>query len=283
VTTIPSIPSTLNSPQLLKWRRYRREVSWSSEPGASIGLGPDIECTSIKAHALIVPVGQRYQQVRQAETVLVGMQGTLNVAVGGVQHELKANDLVFVPAGGKFALTNIGLSSGLCCEIVSNMPDGDNPGPVVTDAVRMAWRDARRSFHWNLPYADIWGYHRGSGPFFVSNKLRGHMVRQPMNQGCPWHAPTRDLAFVQLSGEVSWTAAGGAWLLQPRDLFIMPAGTPYVYANHGENEAIFFDIGGPRPPGKATVYWKSDPGWPIRDDAEILPTTVGSDGNARIA
>jgi mannose-6-phosphate isomerase-like protein (cupin superfamily) len=273
----------LESPVLLKWQDYRHALTWRADSGANIGFSADVESETIKAHALVVPVGQSYRQARAAETVMIGVDGYLDVTVDGIHYGLEPNDLVFVPPDTAFSLQNAGLSAGFCFEIMSKMPSAENSGTgVTTQTTRMPWDDIKRQFHWDLPYADRWGCQRASGPFFLSKKLRGHMVRQPANQGCPWHAPSRDVVYVHLAGEDLWTAAGGEWLMEPRDLFVIPANTPYVYANHGSTDSIFFDIAGPAPESKGVIYWKSDPGWPVREDAELLPTVYAPDGQARL-
>jgi uncharacterized cupin superfamily protein len=98
--------------------------------------------------------------------------------------------------------------------------------------------------------------------------LSGHLVRQPSGQGSPWHSSPRDVIFIQLAGEVDFAAAGQTSLLRPRDILVMPAGIPYSYRNVSLVEAVFFDIGGPRPVGAGPVYYQSNPGWPVRSDTK---------------
>jgi quercetin dioxygenase-like cupin family protein len=278
-------PEATKLPILLKWDDYRRGIKWESQGGSHLGKYPDIEGDSYRARMVMVPVAQGSGAFTSPEeTVYIGVEGEVEVSLGSERHLLKPNDLLFVTANAAISYKNVGLDTALICEIVSKSHNEANAGAEVSTTTKfMDWEDVRREFHWNLPYAETWGYHRGSGPHILTTKFRGHMVRQPPAQGCPWHATTRDIFVLQLKGEIEWTAAGQKWPLIPRDLFIMRPGIPYVYTNLGMSEAIFFDIGGPVPKNSGgTVYWKSDPGWPVRPDAELLPTELGPEGERRV-
>jgi quercetin dioxygenase-like cupin family protein len=91
-------------------------------------------------------------------------------------------------------------------------------------------------------------------------------------QTSPWHSVPSDVLWIQLLGEVEFTAAGELWPLRPLDILVIPANVPYIYTNVTFTEALFFDVFHKRPTGQKNLYWESDPGWPIREDAPLLDT-----------
>ena len=89
--------------------------------------------------------------------------------------------------------------------------------------------------------------------------------------------------FMGIYHEVEFKAGGREFALGPLDFLLIPAGTPYQYANYGLSEVVFLSIGGKLPAGKKGTYFASDPGWPIRADAETIEVVIDKYGDARVA
>jgi mannose-6-phosphate isomerase-like protein (cupin superfamily) len=250
-------------------------------------LHPEVEARNLKARLVTVPAAQsRPTQAQAVDVVFVGINGELEFKVGTGTHLLERYDIVTIAAGTPYEYRNVGFDDALMFE-ATGPGDGHNKQARLAatppgSCVYWKWEEYRRGFHWQLPLANTPGNHRGSGPHVTTRTLLGHLVRQLPGQSCPWHAPARDLIFLQLRGEVVFTAAGAEWPLKPFDVFMMPEDTPYIYSNPGSQEMLFFDIGGPRPSGKDNVYYAGDPGWPPAPDAPRLELQFSPTGEARL-
>lgn len=216
-------------------------------------------------------------------TVLVGVRGRVAVDVLGETHVIGPNDVLTIPATLTYRCNNVQQDASLFAVVVAKVGQAATPTPASQgdwpdsglSPVFHPWDEVRCHFSWHLPKARVPGMHRATGPSFSAGTLRGHMVRQPIAQRCPWHAAARDLIFIQLHGEVDFIAAGREWHLEPLDMMRISAETPYVYANTGPTESLFCDVGGRLPGNSRTTYWEADPGWPI---STTVPTIASSEG-----
>ncbi|HEV7326152.1 MAG TPA: hypothetical protein VGN91_13895 [Bosea sp. (in: a-proteobacteria)] len=278
-------------PTLMRWSEYRRSRQWlpatPGQPGANWIEYPTITGDSLHGKLVFVPPGHACPlTVAQGDVVLLGVEGELDLQLGDTPQCMKPLDLVVIPPGVAFSFINAGTSGALFFATFGGLdpwPFGSSAKPVNAGASAeyLAWGDYRRDFHWTLPWAERWGFQRGSGPYFAPETLRGHTVRQPIAQRTPWHYAARDLLFMPLSGEVEFSAAGRVWPLEPYDLLLIPAMTPYSYANHGLVESVFLSVGGKLTPGRKGRYFAEDPGWPVRRDAKVMDTEVDPYGDAR--
>ncbi len=168
-----------------------------------------------------------------------------------------------VRTGAAAHCTNPGDGEALLLEIVER-------GTADDDAAHLPWQESLSGFTLRSPLAQQPGNRRFSGPFLNAGGLASHLVRSPHGEGSPWHALPGDLLVVQLEGEVRFDAAGASWRLAPLDLLLIPAHVPYRYENVGSGDALFFDVFERPRPGSAAVYYRDDPGWPVRSDAPLL-------------
>jgi mannose-6-phosphate isomerase-like protein (cupin superfamily) len=272
------------------WQEYRREFTWRTSAQGTAALRcveyPPVEAPLVKGRLLMVPPAQGTdRRTAEIDTVYLCVEGDADFTVGSTTFALKPLDLLSIPQGLEYEFVNSGLVNTLLCGIYAKSEGAtaalrsNAPAPPK----HMVWAQYRRDFRWTLPWAEQWGYHRGSGPLVISDGLRGHTVRQPPGQSTPWHAPARDMVFMGIQHEVEFKAGGRECPLGPLDFLIIPAGTPYQYTNYGLSETVFFSIGGKLPPGKKATYFVSDPGWPIRGDAEELRVEIDSHGDARVS
>jgi mannose-6-phosphate isomerase-like protein (cupin superfamily) len=277
-------------PVYQRWHDYRRELSWrtggNDASGSRFVEYPAIEAPLVKGQLLMVPAAQgSNRRTADVDAVYLCVEGEAEFTVGSVTFALKPLDLLSIPAGLAYEFVNPGLTNTLLCGIYAKN-DGAKPATAGSKAQpapqHMVWTQYRRDFRWTLPWAEQWGYHRGSGPLIISDGLRGHTVRQPPGQSTPWHSPARDMLFMGIYHEVEFKAGGRVCSLGPLDFLIIPAGTPYQYNNYGLSETVFFSIGGKLPPGQKATYFASDPGWPIRGDVEELVVEIDGHGDARL-
>jgi quercetin dioxygenase-like cupin family protein len=277
-------------PVYQRWSDYRRAFKWAGADNGAIGSTileyPAIEAPLVRGRMLMVPTAQSApRHVDDNDTVFLCVEGEVEFTIGSQTLLLEPLDLVSIPAGTAFSYVNLGLANALLCGIYARA-DGKSPAPAApksdSPAMHMKWEQYRRDFHWTLPLAEHWGYHRGSGPLIISEGLRGHTVRIPTAQTTPWHYAARDMLFMGIQHEVAFKAAGREFALGPLDFLIIPAGTPYAYVNYGLSECVFFSIGGKLPAGKKGTYFAADPGWPIRADARTLQVEIDAHGDARV-
>ncbi len=278
-------------PVLLKWNEYRRALVWDSSAwGFHRGWYQEIDADQLTGQVILLPAAQGIRpEAKPGASVFVGVKGDVAITVQEMTYVVGAYDVLSIPANMPFSYVNIDLESALLFMMVAKAGKAAEGTPASLgdwhespkSPVYMPWQEVRRQFTWQLPRAEGWGSHRGTGPHVFSGTLSGHLVREPSAQSSPWHAPSRDIIFIQLAGEVEFTAAGRRWHLEPLDLFMMPANVPYVYTNIGLVESLFCDTGGRVRAGSTTVYWESDPGWPIGTQAEVLETEAAPDGGRR--
>jgi len=279
------------NPVYQPWQEYRRAFSWRIGARGETELRhieyPSVEAPLVKAQLLMLPIAEASdRRSSDVDAVFLCVEGEAEFTVGSTTFVLKPLDLLSVPAGWEYEFANPGLSNSLLCGVFAKNQDarpavsGSSSPPAAPQ--HMIWAKYRRNFRWTLPWAEQWGFHRGSGPLIISDGLRGHTVRQPPGQSTPWHSPARDMVFMGIQHEVEFKAAGRDCPLGPLDFLIIPAGTPYQYTNYGLSEAVFFSIGGKLPPGQKATYFVSDPGWPIRGDVEELIVEIDGHGDARV-
>jgi quercetin dioxygenase-like cupin family protein len=280
--------SSLPEPTYLRWQDYRRSFKWRTAQGKSWGANlleyPPVEGPSFSSRLFMLPVAQTISEERDTgDVVFLGIEGDVEFNVGSEPVLLKPLDLLSVPANTVYTYVNIGLTDALMCGVFAK---NDAPQSASTQPTgkpqHMIWNDYRRDFHWTLPLAERWGYHRGSGPLIIAEMLRGHTARMPTAQTTPWHFSPRDMLFMGIRNEVEFAAAARKWPLGRFDFLLLPAGTPFIYTNFGLDEALFFSIGGELPPGRKGSYFAEDPGWPIRADARTLDVEIDPYGDARI-
>jgi quercetin dioxygenase-like cupin family protein len=279
------------NPVYQPWQEYRRAFSWHTSGKGVTGPRyleyPPVEAPLVKGQLLMLPVAEGADRCSSdVDAVFLCIEGEAEFTVGSATFVLKPLDLLSIPAGWEYEFANPGLINSLLCGIFAK---NQGARPAVSDRSNshaaphhMQWMQYRRNFRWTLPWAEQWGFHRGSGPLIISDGLRGHTVRQPAGQSTPWHSPARDMVFMGIQHEVEFKAAGRECPLGPLDFLIIPAGTPYQYTNYGLSEAVFFSIGGKLPPGQKATYFVSDPGWPIRGDVEELVVEIDAHGDARV-
>jgi mannose-6-phosphate isomerase-like protein (cupin superfamily)/quercetin dioxygenase-like cupin family protein len=277
--------ASVETPVLLKWQRYRRFLRWEPGERSYVGRYPGIEGDAFRGHMLVLPLGHGSASLSYSEDVVfVGIQGEMEVAVGSERYLVGPYDVLAVTAPASITYRQVGLEPALCCELAAEPHQLFSAHPDATTTTTLwRWDETRLRFRWHLPFASTWGYHRGSGPHISVQRFSGHMIRALPSQRCPWHATARNFVVIQLVGEVEWRAAGQPWFLEPRDFLLMRPDIPYEWRNCGMTETVFLVIGSPHPANKAAVYWKDDPGWPIRPDAEVMPTRAGVGGQRLLA
>ena len=108
--------------------------------------------------------------------------------------------------------------------------------------VHLPWEENRLSIDYALPKAEIWGFHRGAYTPVETETLTARVVRIPPGQASPAHRLTRDVAFVQLAGELIISAGRQRFLAGPNDLYTIPGGIPRKLFNPGITDAFFLSI-----------------------------------------
>lgn len=269
------------------WDEYRTGMTarggGEGGPGSGWIQYPAIRGKSIHGRLAILPAGHEVSDmVAGADLVILAMNGHTEIEIDGTIHRLDLHDMAMLPSGTRYIWRNPSLTNGQCyftygCSApdFSDAAASNGGSPVIEH-----WVDYARDFKWTLPRSDTWGYRRGSGPYFGLPMLRGHTVRQPIGQTTPWHYAPRDLLFTVVSGEIAFHCGNRIHTLGPRDMLIIPAEMPYRYQNSGIEEVFFLSIGGALIEGKKGRYFEEDPGWPIRDDAKTLNTSIDPYGNA---
>jgi quercetin dioxygenase-like cupin family protein len=262
--------------------------AWPREPHRDNGSAP---CASAQAPAGIAPtadeelVGETFaarmlrlgegetlqDQVAATSVVLVGVAGCLQVSAGNESFGLVQRDVLTIPQGMSHSAFNAGPNDAVFAAVRS-LEDEPVAAAPLPAAHQLSWATYRREFRSAiLPRAEIFGHHRLSGPHTPLRTLLGHAVRVPPNQASPWHEVPRDLLFVQIDGEIDFASAGAITTLQPADLLLVRAGTPYSYANHGFSDALFFDVGGRiLTAGATSTYYEDDPGWPVQPEVKTF-------------
>jgi mannose-6-phosphate isomerase-like protein (cupin superfamily) len=187
-----------------------------------------------------------------ADTVLVGVRGTVEFAIDSASYTVGPFDILAIPHGTTFRCGNRTSPALLFQGIDIGGATGGTEADTSADHIR--WEDSRSSFRWDRPGADQPGLHRGSGPHFRSQTLRGHLISFPGGQGSPLISNPRDIVFLVLDGELEFHVGGATWTVRPWDLLLVTEGTRYLCRNVSRSDAILFDVGGMPPPGRSTTY-----------------------------
>ena len=261
------------SPVRLAWRDQAACPTWDQDNaghgGGDWATYPKLACAGSTGQMILVPPGQTGSgRAYEGDSVYVGVEGEISVAVGHDTYTIGARDILRISAETIHSFVNTGLDHALVFLTIGR-PVGRDPGNPVSF---MDWASNRSGFAWKAPLCERAGLQRHSGPYIYSATLAGHMVRLSPGQGSPWHGVPADLLFVSMNGDVQFSAAGAVWPLERRDILMIPANTPYLYVNVGLSDAVFFDISEKRPPGALNTYYASDPGWPVRSDVPLLDT-----------
>lgn len=278
-------PSKLSEPALHPWDEVRRLFAWHGEGGNSRRSWLEyrgLNASDFSARNFMLPAAHVYtSEGHGGDAILLGVRGAIEVAADGMHFPLNALDMVVIPAGTPYECIDVGGSNSMWCGIFAD--EAPRPLPVSRPSLaQMTWASSLERFQWTLPFGDRLGFRRASGPYLDTGQLRGHTARQPPGQSTPWHEIPRDILFMPLVNEVEFCAAGKTWPLQPLDGLLVPAHTPYIYTNYGFEEVVFLSMGGKVPPGGKSIYYGADPGWPVRQDAEVLDTRIDVHGNARV-
>ncbi|WP_050787713.1 cupin domain-containing protein [Rhodococcus jostii] len=255
----------------LSWRETRREANWDLPDAEKWGLHrahyPELVGETFTAHMVQLPSSQSVpERTSDASVVYVGVKGELEFRIGEERIVVGPRDVLTVPNGLPHSCANHDFESALFVSVTTTAEEDD--ASALSGPHLLPWMDYRRQFRSAiLPHAMEYGHHRLSAPHTPLRSLLGHTVRIPTNQASPWHGIPRDLLFVQFSGEVEFSLAGRKCLLEPYDLMLVRARTPYSYANFGTEDGLFFDIGGRiLVQGETSTYYESDPGWPINPE-----------------
>jgi quercetin dioxygenase-like cupin family protein len=141
--------------------------------------------------------------------------------------------------------------------------------------------DLLRSPKW-LELNTGWGSFRAGHPPVVSDEIRGVLMRMPPAQRSPWHGASgwpklgeefppigAGAIYLNVQGEVDFSAGGATYSMKPRDMLIVNA-VVYSYSNPGSVDALFWTLrngtmqgrgpGGDLPPSGRV--WEGDPSAP---------------------
>jgi quercetin dioxygenase-like cupin family protein len=110
--------------------------------------------------------------------------------------------------------------------------------------IRRPWLMKRRDQRPN------WNYHKGSVPGFMRCQLDGiaathceaNVVVLPFGQASPQKTYMGEHIIFQLQGELEFEHLGKRYLLEPFDLFFIPADISYKYRNVGQESVVFLAV-----------------------------------------
>jgi mannose-6-phosphate isomerase-like protein (cupin superfamily) len=250
------------APRHLKWSDYRRDLVWT-EPTAtefsSQGSYPTVDAGAMSGRMLQLPTGARFAEcVHGGEMFIIGVRSAFEFTVGSSAYRVAPRDLLYMPPSTRYQVQNVDLDEGLYFAITA--PDGDPASAADLSVIHMPWHLYRRDIDWSsLHKSDVWGLHRGVYPLLRSQRFMSHMVRHPAGQSSPWHSSSVDILFIQISGEVDFSAADAIFPLEPNDILWMPARTPYLYSNVGLSDALFYDLWPEPKPGETRKYYDTNP------------------------
>jgi quercetin dioxygenase-like cupin family protein len=162
---------------------------------------PAIEGADYRGRLMALPVGQTCKRSDPGDTVLLGIEGDIEVTLEGSKLALKPLDLLGIPANTPYSCANPGLSNALMCGVYAN-PDPGAPGRAEAKPRHMIWEDYRGNFGWTQPGPNAGGI--TADPVRSSFRLAArHTVRMPPGQSTPWHFTVRDLMFMCIHNEWS--------------------------------------------------------------------------------
>jgi quercetin dioxygenase-like cupin family protein len=274
--------ATVRNPFYQKWEDYRRAFRWEgSEAGFHRMEYPEVPGATFDGRLLVLPLGQAAAaETAKGDVVYQVIDGDVEFTIDGTLYKSGYLDLIAVPAGKQCSYVNVGLTPAILLGLFAHSDEASFDPSLRVE--HMVWKEYRREFHWTLPFAERWGFHRGSGPLIRPPGLRGHTVRMIPGQSTPWHYAPRDLMFMPIKGEVEFESANNVYPLARFDMLLVPAFTPYKWSNYGLEEVVFQSIGGKLEPGKKGAYFDGNPGWPIREDAKRLSIEIDPYGDAKI-
>lgn len=277
----------LREPGYMLWQDFRRDLRRVVQDQKGWGHHridyPAIQGADFQGYWTSLPTANAYADHREkGDVVYLSVEGDLEITVDGQRHVLQSLDMLAVPAHALRSIVNVGRPDGFYFAIYSDGKDTGGKQDPAAKPEHMTWTESRRDFHWTLPLAERWGYHRGSGPLIRPVALRGHLVRMPAAQHTPWHYAPRDLMFTVIDNEIEFSCAGRNFPLKPQDMLLIPAGTPYIYTNYTRRETLFLSIGGKLPPGRKSRYFTENPGWPPRPDAPTMEVEIDIYGDAKV-
>ncbi|CAN5326148.1 hypothetical protein BH09PSE6_BH09PSE6_08850 [soil metagenome] len=276
--------SKLRRPISLRWAEAKLGAEWiegtTKDPHSQAFAYAMLQAPETTMRPILIPSGTTYSGGQaKADKVFLIMDGALDITVDDRAESYGEHDLVAVTAGTRFTLANPGLDGAVVCEIAAKTnarTDVDAAPPA------MRFQEYKNRFSWTLPWAERFGYHRGSGPLIVTDEIRGHTVRMPVGQATPWHYAARDLMFMGIHNEVTFMADGQSFPLRRFDMLLIPSGVPYSYKNVDFGEAFFISIGGKLIPGNKGTYFDADPGYPVNPAARTLEVYIDANGDAKL-
>lgn len=254
------------------WSEHRRSLMWNlpgpGSWGALRGIYQPVRAEHHEATVIHLPSGQTGSVLKGShDVVLLMLRGAMDLIVGDDRLQVEQNDLLIVPAGTPFKISNPNLEHALVLSINDRGDDDlpyamtyrksdDEDGwdvPAGVSVTHMRWADYRREAVYRGGGSDRYGFHRGVFPFVETEHLRGHAVLVPPGQGSPWHTFAGDSIFVGLIGEIEVYSDSTVYPLGPCD--ILRVRTPlYSLQNVGTENGLYFSIGSKRRKGEKAVY-----------------------------
>ena len=113
-------------------------------------------------------------------------------------------------------------------------PMSDKPYLLKRSEMRVEWG--------KLPKSEIFGFHRGGYTAVTGTYGTARLVALPFGQGSPVHRSTGEHFHYQIRSSVEFTIEGNTYVIEPNDLFFLPANVDYKYSNVGDDDAIFLSV-----------------------------------------
>jgi mannose-6-phosphate isomerase-like protein (cupin superfamily) len=110
----------------------------------------------------------------------------------------------------------------------------DRPFLLRRSQMRVTWG--------TLHKADQFGYHRGMYDALVAQSSTARLIVLPFGQASPPHQSSGEHLHFQVRSDIEFEMAGEKYLVSPNDLFFIPAGVRYGYANVGDEDALFLSV-----------------------------------------
>jgi quercetin dioxygenase-like cupin family protein len=95
-----------------------------------------------------------------------------------------------------------------------------------------------------LPGGNVEGTRRAVANGIATTSTMVNRLEMPPGQSSPKRRFTGDHVIYQLAGTVAWDVDGTVYRLAPGDMLYFPPGTPYSFANVGDDIARFIDVAG---------------------------------------